>query len=454
MINIQIDSRLVKPGDTFVAIKGAIYDGHKFIENAINNGATKVIVSDGKTYGVETVNVEDTYAYLHNFLIDNYANEFKSMKIIGVTGTNGKTTTAYLTYEFLKSINVKCAYIGTIGFFYNDKETSTANTTPEILSLYKCLLEAKKEGCTTVILEASSVGLVQGRLDGISFDGAVFTNLSHEHLDHHKTMDAYMKAKRILFENLKPNGFSIVNIDNEYAKYFTSFPGLTTFGFDDRANVKCVRCDETYKNFSFEYKNKTYDITTPLIGRFNVYNSLAVISILLNLKIDITDILKNFPSLGLPKGRMNIIDYKTNKIVIDYAHTPDAVKEVLEASSNLTNGNIYVVFGCPGNRDRTIRPIIGQTVYEKSNYFIVTDDDPHYESEDQIIDDITHDLKHDKFEIETNRKIAISKAIDLLKENDTLLILGKGHENYIVIKDKKILHNDYDYVMSILKNKE
>ena len=454
MINIQIDSRLVKPGDIFVAIEGTIYDGHKFIDNAIRNGAKKVVVSNKKTYSVKTINVDNTYEYLQDYLIKNYAKEFKNMKIIGVTGTNGKTTTAYMTYEFLKKIKVKCAYIGTIGFFYNNKEISTANTTPDILSLYKCLLEAKEAGCKVVILEASSIGLKQGRLDGISFDGAVFTNLSHEHLDHHKTMNEYMRAKRILCEHLKPNGCSVVNIDNNYAKYFTMFPNPITFGFDDNANIECVKTDKLYKNFTFRIGNAKYDITSPLIGKFNVYNMLASISILYKLGISVDQMLKVFPTLGLPKGRMNIIDYKSNKIVIDYAHTPDAVKQVLETSSLLTTGKTYVVFGCPGNRDRTIRPMIGKLVYRGSDYFIVTDDDPHYESEEQIVNDITSNLKHDKFEIETNRKKAISKAIDLLNENDTLLILGKGHENYIVIRDKKIIHNDYDYVMSVLKNKK
>lgn len=453
MINIKIDSRKVMPGDTFVAIKGSVVDGHDFIDKAIANGANKVVVSNGQTYPVETINVENTNEYLNNYLVTNYADKFKDIKFIGVTGTNGKTTTAYMTYQILRKFNINVAYIGTIGFYYNDKFEKTLNTTPDILATYELVLKAYNEGCKIVILEASSIGLVEGRLNGIKFDAAVYTNLTHDHLDYHKNMHNYLNAKLLLFKNLKPDGTAIINIDDKYYKEFIC-PKTITYGFNDDADIKCIKYDNTFANFSFSYHNKIYNISSPLFGKYNVSNVLASIGILITLNIDIEKACNNYCKLLPPSGRINIINYKSNKIIIDYAHTPDGVKQVLSSAVNLTSGKTYVVFGCPGNRDRAKRPMMGKIVNKYADFFVITDDDPHYEDELRIINDITKGLVSDKYIVEKDRKKAIKKAFSMLKENDSLLVLGKGHEDAIIIKDKHIPHNDYKYITSLIEEEK
>lgn len=450
MIKIQINSRLVKPGDTFVAIKGSVVDGHNYIEDAIKNGATTVVVSNKQKYSVKTINVKNTNKYLKDYLVKKYAKEFKDLKIIGLTGTNGKTTTAYMTYQLLRKVGVNVAYIGTIGFYYNDNFEKTLNTTPDILSLYNYLFKAKENGCNIVIVEASSIGLKEGRLAGLKFHAAVFTNLTHDHLDYHKTMKEYMIAKLELFRNLEKHGMAIVNTDDRYGKFFVIKKKTITYGFKN-ADIRCKKHDESYSNFTYEYNGKLYELHSPLFGKYNIYNVMASIGILLKLGINIEDINENYPSLEPPKGRINIIDYKTNKIIIDYAHTPDGMKQVLTSASKLTSGKTYVVFGCPGNRDRAKRPLMSKMANKYSDHFIITNDDPHYEDELQIINDAIKGLESNKYDIIIDRKKAITKGIKLLKNNDTLLILGKGHEDAIIIKDKEIPHNDAKFVMEVIE---
>ena len=449
MIKIQINSRLVKPGDTFVAIKGSVVDGHNYVEDAIKNGATTVVVSNKVKYNVKTIKVKNTSKFLKDYLVKKYAKEFKDLKIIGLTGTNGKTTTAYMTYQLLRKIGVNVAYIGTIGFYYNDEFEKTLNTTPDILTLYKYLFKAKEHNCKIVVVEASSIGLQEGRLAGLKFHAAVFTNLTHDHLDYHKTMKQYMIAKLELFRNLKKYGTAIVNIDNRYGKFFVTKKRTITYGFKE-ATIRCKKHDNAFSKFSYTYEGKTYELQSPLFGKYNIYNIMASIGILLNLGIDIEKINENYPLLDPPKGRINIIDYNTNKIIIDYAHTPDGMKQVLTSASKLTNGKTYVVFGCPGNRDRAKRPLMAKIANKYSDHFIITNDDPHYEDEMQIINDAIKGLDSDKYDIIIDRKKAITKGIKLLKNNDTLLILGKGHEDAIIIKDKEIPHNDEKHVHEVI----
>lgn len=447
-MNIKTDSRAVKPGDTFVALKGHTVDGHDYIEKAIANGATCIVCSNGKTYSVKTINTPDTEEYLKKLLIKEYRNKINALKLVAITGTNGKTTTAYMTYSLLRKLDIKCAYIGTIGFYYNDKFEKTLNTTPDILNLYSYLLKAIDEGCEIAIIEASSIGLVEDRLAGLKFDIGVFTNLTHDHLDFHKNMTKYMEAKQILFNNLKDDGISIINTDDKYGKNYITKNTLT-YGFNN-TDIMCIKTDDIYKSFTYSYKNKEYDLTSHLFGKYNIYNIMASIGILLSLGISINDINSNYALLEKPAGRINILEYKTNKIIIDYAHTPDGMKQVLSAAANLSTGKTYTVFGCPGNRDRKKRPLMGKMAQKYSDYFILTDDDPHNEDEMQIVGDTIKGITTDKYEVIIDRKKAITKAFSLLKENDTLLILGKGHENAIIIKDQRIEHNDLAFVQDLI----
>lgn len=453
MLNIKTDSRKVCPGDTFVAIKGQIIDGHDFIKQAIDNGATTIVSQKrGKTNKVKFIKVKNTNKYLKKTLVKNYSSLLNDLKIIGITGTNGKTTTAYMTYQLLNKLNIKCAYIGTLGFYYNKKREKTLNTTPDILSLYNMLFKAKENNCNIIIIEASSIGLNEGRLKGLKFHSAVFTNLTHDHLDYHKNMNKYLKAKQILFKNLSKNGMRIVNIDDKYANSFIKRKNTITYGFKN-ADVLCEKHDKIFKEFTFQIQKNKWKTSNPMIGKYNIYNILASIGILISLDIDISKINKLIPTLEPPKGRMNIINYQNNKIIIDYAHTPDGVNQIITSTQKITKGNIYIVFGCPGDRDRTKRPIIGLLVSKYAKKFIITNDDPHYEDENQIVNDITENLIGNNYEIILDRKKAIEKAISFLQNNDTLLILGKGHENEIIIKDKKIPHNDEKVVKNSLNKK-
>lgn len=450
MIKIQIDSRLVTPGDTFVAIKGAHIDGHKFINTAIENGATRVVVSNNEKYDVETINVDNTAEYLKNYLIENYSQEFKDMKIIAITGTNGKTTTAYMTYELLRKLNVNVAYIGTIGFYCNGDFERTLNTTPDILNLYKDLLKAKDKNCSVVLIEASSIGLDEDRMAGIDFYTTIFTNLTHDHLDYHGNMENYLKAKLKMMDHLVKGGYAITNSDDKYGKYFKS-ENTITYGFKD-ADIKCTWHNNSYSSFKYTYKDKEYEIDSPLFGKYNVYNVMASIGIVISLGFNLEDVSKYYPTLETPKGRINIVDYKTNKIIIDYAHTPDGIEQVLSSAVNLTTGKTYVVFGCPGDRDRFKRPMMANVVSKYADYFILTNDDPHWEDEMQIANDAIKGIDTSNYEVILDRKEAIKKAFNMLSENDTLLILGKGHEEAIIIKDKRIPHNDLKYVESLINN--
>lgn len=442
-MKIKVDSRKVEKGDTFIALRGIDGDGHKFINKAIENGASKIICEEG-SYSVETIVVKDTREYLINYLNENYGDKINKLKIIGITGTNGKTTSAYLFHEILNKIGKKCGYIGTIGFYINEKVRSLNNTTPDIYDLYELLLECYDKNCEYVIMEVSSQGLANKRVESLKFDYAVFTNLTQDHLDFHKTMENYALAKQELFKNLKSDGKAIVNYDDNYKEYYLLKDNNNfTYGFNG-GDFKITSYEVINHNTVFDvtYLNNTYSFKTNLIGRYNIYNLMSsiVIMVLENIPFDL--IIKSVCDLNLPKGRTETLKYNSNLIIVDYAHTPDAMIKVFEVAHEVTKGNVYVVFGCTGDRDKDKRIKMSRIACENAKYVIMTHDDPHFENQEEIYLDMTKGLKYDNYEIVRDRKDAITKGIDMLKENDTLLILGKGHEEFISIKGDKIPFND------------
>lgn len=448
MINIQSDSRKIKKGDIFVALKCEVNDGHQYIDKAIENGASKVIAEHGD-YSVETEIVEDTRIYINKYLEENYNKYLDEMNIIGITGTNGKTTSAYLIYQALNKLGIKTAYIGTIGFYMNGKVKDLPNTSVDICDTYNLLMEAYDNGYKIVVLEVSSHALANNRLCTLKFDYGVFTNLTQDHLDFHKTMENYALAKQKLFKMLKEKGKAVINVDDSYSDYFMLEENTNiTYGRNGLYSFKNYEASIKGTNFDLVINNDCYNINTKLIGTYNVYNLLVMISILNNMNIKIEDIISIIPELDAPNGRMDTVDYKNNKIIIDYAHTPDAIVNIIKAVEN--TGKKYVVFGCTGERDRLKRPIMGKLVSELSDYFIITNDDPHNEDEEQIVEDILKNNDFKNYEVCLDRKEAIRKGINLLKENDILFILGKGHEEYIVGKTK-IKHNDKEEVLKCLE---
>lgn len=413
-MNVKIDSRKIEKGDTFVALRGIDHDGHAYIRQAIENGAAKIICEEG-SYEVETCIVEDTRAYLVNYLKDTYYDKISKLKLIGITGTNGKTTSAFLLHQMLNKLGRKCGYIGTIGFYVGEKIRSLANTTPDIYDLYAILLQCLSLGCEYVVMEVSSQGLANHRVETLQFDYAVFTNLTQDHLDFHKTMERYALAKQELFRMLKPSGKAIINYDDSYKHYFLLEENENvTFGFTGGDfNVALDAADKEHTEFSVQCPAFTQNFSTNLIGTYNIYNL----------------------------------------IMVDYAHTPDAMSKVLTAARALTSGSIYVVFGCTGERDRDKRAKMSAIACKHADYVIMTHDDPHYEDQAQIYHDMTSGLSYDNYEIVHDRKDAIRKGISLLDTDDILLILGKGHEEFIVCRDKRIPFNDMNVARQCLSER-
>lgn len=454
-MNIKYNSKKIQKGDTFIALK-TNNDGHKYIEDAIKNGATKIIAEHGN-YPVETLIVENTKDYLVKYLHDNYYKEIESLTLIGVTGTNGKTTTCMLIHNMLNKLGRKTAYIGTNGFYINKFIKELPNTTPEIIDIYDLLIEAKKEGCEFVCLEASSHGLDQNRLAGLKFDYAIFTNLTHEHLGYHKTMENYALAKQKLFKMLRNNKYAIINNDDIYKDYFINSDNTNiTYSFNKGDYyVKEYEITPLNSRFTIINNNKEFTFTTKLLGKHNIYNSLTSIIILNKIGYTFEEINKILNIVNGPVGRMENIHYKNNNIIIDYAHTPDGVENVLKTAKELHPNKIITVIGCGGGTgsDREKRSEMGNLVLSLSDKVIFTNDNPRDEDPNQIINDLLKNKASDNYIIELDRETAIEKGIKLLTSHDILLILGKGHENYQIIGTTKTHFSDKETVERIIEEK-
>ena len=429
-MNIKIDSRKINKGDTFVAIE----NGHKYIKDAIKNGASMIVCEKGK-YSVKTKRVKNTRIYLAKYLKKYYYNQIKDIKLIGITGTNGKTTSAYLIYQALNKAKIKCAYIGTIGYFLDGKVKNLNNTTPEILDLYDMILDAKSKNAKVIVMEVSSHSLSLKRVYNLEFDYAIFTNLTMDHLDYHKSIRKYFKAKKKLFKMLKKDGKGIINVDSKYGKKIYK-KGYITIG---KENAKYLLKnyeinDKTY----FMVNNNRYEMN--LFGLYNIYNMMNTIVILDEFHIkNKYEIIKR---LVPPKGRMEIINYGTNKVIIDYAHTPDAVLNILNCVKEFAKSKIYVIIGCGGNRDKYKRPIMAKIASLHANYVILTSDNPRFEDPISIIKDMENGISKDNYKVVVNRSEAIENGVQLLKNNDILLLLGKGHETYQIINNEKKFFDD------------
>lgn len=455
MINIKIDSRKVKPGDTFVALKGATVDGHDFVEKAIENGATKIVVEHDVPCTVEKEIVEDSNKWLTDYVSKTYSKEANELNLIAVTGTNGKTTTAYLTYQMLNKLGSKTAYIGTIGFYVPEEEiVELPNTTPNILDLYELILTAKAKGCKNVMMEVSSHALHQERVKGLVFKVAAFTNLTQDHLDYHKTMENYLEAKKLILNQL--DGPMIVNNDDSYAKsWIESYKNTKTFGLTG-TDYKIMEYNDTEHGTHIQFctSEKEYKVDTNLRSTFNVYNYLTMLSLVNNLGYSIEDILKVTPDIYPPKGRCEQIKVKEGEAVIDYAHTPDAVEKIVKAFSENKKGRVITLVGCGGDRDPKKRPIMGRIAAENSDHVIFTSDNPRTEDPQRIMDDILAGVHTNNYEVELDRRKAIVKALDSMEKNDVVLILGKGHEDYQILGHEKVHLDDAEEVRKYIENQK
>ena len=349
----------------------------------------------------------------------------------------------------LNKLNIRCAYIGTLGFYKCGIIKELENTTPDIDELYEYLNECANENIKYVVMEVSSHSLIQDRIYGLKFDSVIFTNLTEDHLDYHKNMEEYKKAKLILFNKLRNKRIAIINSDDKYYKEFMLPNNYNiTVGINGTFKIKNIILNSESINLTFNYK-KEYKKKLNMVGKYNAYNYLEALASLVYLGLDIEELLNL--EINEPPGRMNMIKYKNNTIFIDYAHTPDAMENVLKSVKEFSKGKIITIFGCGGNREKEKRKLMGDIATNYSDNVIITNDNPRFEDENEIIKDIISEIKKNNYEIIKDRKKAIIRGINYLKNNDTLLILGKGHENYQIIGNKKIHFDDHEIVTEYLE---
>ncbi|WP_277284350.1 UDP-N-acetylmuramoyl-L-alanyl-D-glutamate--2,6-diaminopimelate ligase [Sneathia sanguinegens] len=455
--SIEYDSRKIQKGDIFVAMKGFSTDGNNYIDKAIKNGAV-CILTDEKEHNFSAYKdisfyyIKDLRKHLGVICANLYGHPEKKLKIIGVTGTNGKTTSTYI----LENILENSSRVGTTNYRVKDKFYEAHNTTPESMDIIKLMAESVEKGVEYFIMEVSSHALALGRVDMLEFDGAIFTNLTQDHLDYHKTFEAYFKAKCHLMDLLKKDAKISLNVDDKYIKTIHSKKAVS-FGIKN-GEIRGEVLEYTNKgmNILIKVKDEIKKFHTSLIGEYNLYNILGVVSVLINLGIDLNEIVDKISKMKPVVGRFELIENDLNaRIVVDYAHTPDGLENVLNTLKNITKGKVYCVFGAGGDRDKTKRPIMGKIATKYCDYLILTSDNPRTEDPLAILSDIEEGIKEQNYtkyiKIE-KREEAIKYAISLLKENDGLMIAGKGHETYQIIGTKTRYFSDQEEVKKCLQN--
>ncbi len=429
---LRVNSKKILPGDTFLALKGEETDGHDFIEEAIDKGAACIIASQGE-YEVKTITVPDTRTYLSNYLRELHLEKFDKIKIIGVIGTAGKTTTGSILYQMLNNLNSKTAYLGTTGFYINDKRELTKETTPDIYEIYEYINRAMEEECKNIIIEVSSQAVEKRHLEGLRFDLVIYTNMITTGKTEEEIKD-YLNTKIEAFKMLNKDGIAIINIDDSYHEYFI-LPQNKNITYGKNAS------NYTVSSISLNY-DKTYmkinedEIIIPFIGSKNVYNFLAAYSAVLSIGFEKSDVLNIIDKLNQIDGRYQGVKNSSSLVIIDYAFTPELVAGVIETTNEFRKGKIVILIGAGGDRRKEDRPVIGKLVTQNADHVIFTTDNPRYEDPEAIIDEMVETLDKDNYEIIVNRKDAIKQGIKILEENDILLVLGKGDE------DSQIIGND------------
>lgn len=465
IIGIESNSKKVKPGYIFVAIKGFSFDGHQYIEEAVKNGAIAVVVEKinkeliSKLSNITIIVAKNTREFLAIASSNFYENPSKKFKLIGITGTKGKTTTTYMIKDILEKAGKKVGLIGTVAVYINgEKIEDSERTTPESLELQKIFSKMVEQGTEYVVMEVSSQSLKLHRVDGCDFDMVVFTNLSEDHIsakEHPNTKD-YFESKLKLFKMCK-TGF--VNIDDLYgAKIPSMFPDseITRYGIDNPGEV--IAKDITITNSSVDFKVKLSDrnerVKVDIPGRFTVYNALVAICICKKIGVD-PEIIKDALLKVKVPGRSEMVDNKLElPIMIDFAHTPESLQNILKAVKSYTKGRVICVFGCGGDRDARKRPLMGEISGKIADYTIVTSDNPRTEDPQVIVNQIEEGIKKTKgkYEVIVDRKEAIKKAIEMAKKTDIVVLAGKGHELYQEINDKKYDFDERTIIREIIKN--
>ena len=452
---ITYDSRKVKPGTLFVAISGMQTDGHEFIPQAIENGAV-AILSNGrspKTKAVPILQVKDPRLAMSQISAQFYGNPSEKMNIVGITGTNGKTSITHILHHILQTSGAACGTLGTLGFQTPSGMVSTGFTTPESVELQQMLQTLILAGVDNLVMEISSHALDLHRVDDVEVDIAVFSNLSPEHLDFHGDMEKYFKSKLQLFQSLSKINTAVINLDDPYAQRICSATSakIITFGMTKKADLHPVHTEFTLHgiNANLQFGQKTISIDSSLIGEYNLSNIMAGAAAALSMGVSISQIENAVKNMSPIPGRMELISCDCpGKVFVDYAHSPDAYEKLFSSLSSLTTGEVKLltVFGCGGNRDSGKRSEMAKISEKYSAFSFITMDNPRNEDVENINADIIRGFSRDDFTVIPDRKEAITTALKRMDENSILLILGKGQENYQEIGSVKIPHSDIEVI--------
>lgn len=441
--SVSLNSQTIEPHSLFVAIAGNVVDGHTFIDEVIEKGATTIVyendITDFKS-GVTYIKVADTHSAIGLIASNFYGEPSHKMKLIGVTGTNGKTTTATLLHQLFRDLGYKVGLIGTIVNKINDKEEVAHRTTPDAVTLNELLARMVNEGCEYCFMEVSSHSVSERRIAGLNFIGGIFTNLTLDHLDYHKTIEDYCDAKKAFFDTLPSFGFAIANIDDEKGGYMLSTTKARSYTLSLKKSA----------DFNKRFESK-------LIGEFNAYNILSVYATAIVLGQDKEKVIDIIKTLEPVSGRFQYIKSENGVTgIVDYAHTPDALENVLKTTNEMKGkGRVITVVGCGGDRDKSKRPIMAKIGYDMSDILILTSDNPRTEKPEEIIDDMKKGIEglffENKVYILVDRYEAIEKACNIAKSGDFVLVAGKGHENYQEVNGIQTHFDDMEELQKYLK---
>ncbi len=457
---ITTDSREVREGFVFLAIKGNSLDANEFISQALILGAKGIIAQRGdaqrgKIEGAQLLLVEDIRYAAARLSDCFYGHPSSRIKVVGITGTNGKTTVSYLLEALLKEKKLGSAVVGTVNYRFADTLIPAVNTTPGPIEIQKLLVRMQQERVRYLVMEVSSHALAQQRTAGIKFSSAIFTNLSEDHLDYHADMEDYFQAKNRLFSGISRDSFIVLNSDDRYSKRIAdSSPAeATSYGIEEKADFSARDIKITLEGMQFTLVTPCGELPleTPLIGRHNLYNILAFAAWSIKEGFTLTDIagvIKKFDSL--PGRLQKVKNTRGLHIFVDYAHTEDALKNVIRSLRSAATGKIFVVFGCGGQRDKGKRPKMGRLVTELADFAVITSDNPRTEDPDSIIEDILKGVKKKNYSVVPQRQEAIKKSLSLASVGDIILVAGKGHETSQAFKDKSIHFDDHEVISECL----
>ena len=455
---IKINSKEIEPGDLFICTMGVTADRHDFVPDAIARGASAIVASKKVESKVPVIYVDDTNKELPLLCARFYDNPDKKLKMLGITGTDGKTSTATIVQTLIGKET--CGYIGTNGRSCAKFDKDTNNTTPDSDKLYGYFYEFLEAGCNTVSMEASSEAFFRNRLEHITFDVSAITNITREHLNIHGSFENYVECKSQLFRQTKKDGYSILNSDDEYYETVRKAcvsKNIWTYGKNDTDTLQIVDYEITpsVTHITYKYNKKEYKIDSPLLGEFNVYNLACALLVCIASGKTMEEIIPNISKCSV-KGRIDVLPNvgQNFTVMVDYAHTPNGIENILKFVHTLDINRSIVVIGSAGERDFLKRPLMGKTVVNNASYAIFTYEDPRSEDPENIIKMMVSEIEDkSKYEIVVDRKKAIERAINIAGEKDIVLILGKGNETYEKLKDKTIYFNDEEEAMNALKNR-